>query len=143
MIALDDIVKQFGGIDEFRKTGFLRLDRCGRTILLEHLENGPTAEHAVRIVRCNHFGVADLEMHLEQRGGVWLPYYFNNRGTDTELFLYRFSGEREVLRVDLWAGARLIEIAGVLDLDLWAEGFVEAAAEALQPSLFPVKGGAA
>ena len=139
MLVLDEIVQQYGGIEHFRGAGIVRLQRNGRTLVLEHLGFGPTTEHAVRIVRCNRFGVAEPEMHFELRGKVWLPFYLCNRTTDTELFLYRFSGKR-VVSVDLGAGARLIESAGILDLNLWAEGFVEAAEQSLYHPLFAAGG---
>jgi len=139
MLVLNDIVKQYGGIDHFREAGTVRLQRGGRMLVLEHLGFGPTAEHAVRVARCNRFGTAETEMHFELRGTVWLPFYLCNRITDTELFLYRFA-EGRVLRVDLGAGARLIETAGILDLNLWAEGFVEAADESLYHPLFAAGG---
>ena len=139
MLVLDEILKQYGHIECFRMAGTLRVERPGRTLVLEHLGFGPTAEHAVRVARCNRFGVAEPEMHFELRGSVWLPFYLCNPITDTELFLYRFA-EGRVLRVDLGAGARLIETAGILDLNLWAEGFVEAAGESLYHPLFAAGG---
>lgn len=143
MLALNDISKLYGGLDQIKTAGSIHLVKDGKELVLEHLGFGPTTEHSVRVLKCNRFGGFELEMHFELRGDVWLPYYLNNRATDTELFLYRFNGAREVLRVDLWAGARMIEIAGLLDLNLWAEGFVEAAEENLYHPLFPAAGGAA
>lgn len=143
MIVLNDITKLYGGLNEFREIRSVRLKKDEGELILEHLGFGPTAEHSIRVLKRNNFGVIEPEMHFEWRGGVWLPYYFNNPPTDSELFLYRFNTAREVLRVDLWAGSRMIEIAGLLDLALWAQGFVEAAEASLYHPLFPVNGGAA
>lgn len=142
MLVLNEIVETNGGIERLREAGLVRLLRNGRTLLLEHLGFGPTAEHSIRLEKVNKFGVAEYEMHLEWRREVWLPFYFKDRATDTELFLFRHS-ETTGLRVDFWAGARMIETAGLLDLSLWAEGFVEAAEESRYHPLFPVTGGAA
>lgn len=143
MLVLSEIVERYGGAACFREVGVVHLKRFERTLLIEHLGFGPTAEHAMRVVKSNCFGAAGWEVYFEWKGGVWLPYYLNNKATDTELFLYHFNGAQEVLRVDLWAGVRMIEIAGVLDLNLWAEGFVEAAEENLYHPLFTSTGGAA
>jgi len=139
MLVLHEIIKLYGEIECIRRLGTIRIGKDSLALLLEYLGSGPTAQHAVRVARLNRFGVAEPEMHFELRSGVWLPFYLCNRTTDAELFLYRFTGAK-VVRVDRGAGARLIEMAGILDLNLWAEGFVEAAEENLYHPLFAAGG---
>lgn len=143
MLILNEIFDGYGGVARFHDISVLQLDRSGKRLLLEYLGNGPTTEHAIRLVRINHFGEAEPEIHLEFRGSVWMPYYLRNQTTSTELFLYRFVGAREPLRLDFEAGLRLIEAAGILDFSLLADGFVQAVEESLYHPLFSVKGGAA
>ena len=145
MLIMEEIIKQYGGTNELREAGELRIRRGRRLLILESLGFGPTGEHAVRMVRyADHDSpIPEPEMHFERKDLVWLPYYLCNGRTGGELFLYRFNAEHNTLRVDPGAGTRMIEIAGILDLNLWAEGFVEAAEENRYHPLFLVPGGAA
>ena len=145
MLVMDEIIKQLGGIDRFREIGPVRLGSGGRLLIVEHIGFGPTSRDTVRLTRYADSGVptAEPEMHFERRETVWMPYYYRNERTAAELFLYGFTSADEPLRLNYQAGTRLIEICGFLEINLWAEGFVEAARDVLQPSLFAVRGGAA
>ncbi len=145
MLVLDEIIKQLGGMNRFREIGPVRLGSGGRLLIVEHIGFGPTSRDAVRLTRYADSRVltAEPEIHFEWRDTVWMPYYCHNQRTGTELFLYGFTRVNEPLRLNFQAGTRLIEIGGFLEINLWAEGFVEAARDVLQPSLFSVRGGAA
>lgn len=145
MLIMDEIIKHYGGIKQLQEAGELRIRRGRRLLILEYLGFGPSGDHAARVIRyADHESpVPEPELHFEWKEVVWLPYYLCNGRTGGELFLYRFNAEQHTLHVDPGAGARMIEIAGILDLSLWAEGFVEAAAENQYHPLFSVEGGAA
>ncbi|MBE7438019.1 MAG: hypothetical protein HS115_06135 [Spirochaetales bacterium] len=87
----------------------------GDALLLEYLDSGPTAHIAIRLVKCNHFGQSEPEIHLEYRNGLWLPFYFFNEVSGNEVHLYRMEGEDLV--VDYEAGSWLIGVTGVFELN--------------------------
>lgn len=143
MVVLNEILGKHGGIELLRRCRSVRVELEGRRLLLEYLGDGPTGQAAMRLLKINYFGEIELEMHLEWRGDFWMPYYLRSEMMGTELFLYRFLGIREPLQPDFEAGARLIQLAGCLDLQLWAEGFARAADDSQYHPLFGVEGGAA
>lgn len=143
MLILHKVVELYGGIESVREVRTVRIQKSERLLFLEYLGFGPTTQHAMRFVRINQFGETEPEIHLEWRGDVWMPYYLRNQTTGTELFLYHIVGLREPLRLDFEAGLRLIEATAILDFNLLADGFVQAAEESLYHPLFSVTGGAA
>jgi len=92
-------------------------------LFLEYLESGPTTQFGIRLVKCNHFGQAEPEIHLEFRGEVWLPFYYLNEVSGNEIRLYHRIGNE--LLVNHAAGLWLIEMVGLFELSLLAEGFIE------------------
>ena len=144
MLIIDEIIKHLGGVRQLQKRGPLWIGRDSRQVVVEHIGFGPTSPDAVRLARYGHGdGPAEPEMHFERRDTVWLPYYYNDGRTGAELFLYGFRSERAPLYLNWEAGTKLIEMTYYLELNLWAEGFREAARELFQPSLFGAVGGAA
>ncbi|NUN03368.1 MAG: hypothetical protein HUU41_19860 [Bryobacteraceae bacterium] len=143
MVVFAELLSIYEGIECFREMESVRIMKGGRTLLLEHLGFGPTTKDAARVASCNRFGKVEAEIHLELRGGAWLPYYFRNQAAGTEIFLYRFVGARKPLRLDFGAGLLLIQATAILDFSLLADGFVQAAEDALYHPLFSVTGGAA